>query len=88
MSISVKDFVPEKQKGGMFKSSKVEQFTEVLAKMNQWVSEHNPTIVNVETVVLPNIHESDEDGSTDTELWTGGESSSRWYQLIRLWYKS
>lgn len=87
MSILNKDFVPAKVKGGMFKSSKVQHFDEIVADMNKWIGE-NPThkIVSVETVVLPNIHDKDEEGSEDTELWTGGESSSQWYQLIRVWY--
>ena len=88
MSILNKDFVPEKKKGGMFKSGSVQHFDEVVASMNKWIAE-NPThsIVSVETVVLPNIHDKEEEGSEDTELWTGGESSSQWYQLIRVWYR-
>ncbi|MFY0598081.1 MAG: hypothetical protein JXR03_00320 [Cyclobacteriaceae bacterium] len=89
MSISVKDFVPEKSKGGMFKSGKVEHFDEVTAKLNQWIHENRDIeVLNIETVVLPNIHDSNEEGSQDTELWTGGESSSQWYQLLRVWYRA
>ena len=88
MAISTKDFVPEKKKGGMFKSGSIQQFDEVAQAMNAWVKEINPDIVNIETVVLPNIHDKQEEGSQDTELWTGGESSSQWYQLIRVWYRS
>jgi len=88
MSIQAKDFVPEKIKGSMFKSGKIGTFQDTLSAANQWITE-NPQfkVVNVETVVLPNIHESDEEGSQDTELWTGGESASHWYQLVRVWYK-
>ncbi|MDH5607838.1 MAG: hypothetical protein OEY56_00035 [Cyclobacteriaceae bacterium] len=88
MSISVKDFVPAKKKGSMFKAGAVQSFTEIHQEMNDWIAEANPAIVTIETVVLPNIHDSDEEGSMDTELWTGGESSSQWYQLIRVWYNS
>ena len=86
--ISVKDFVPEKKKGGMFKKGEVESFDDVLFKMNSWLTESTPEVINIQTVLLPNIHESHEEGSTDTELWTGGESSSQWYQLLRVYYKS
>ena len=88
MPIIAKDFVPEKIKGGVFKSSKIQNFQEVLEAVNRWQSE-NPAIrvINIETVVLPNIHDKDEEGSQDTELWTGGESSSQWYQLLRVWYQ-
>ncbi len=88
MAISTKDFVPEKKKGGMFKSGSIQHFDEVTQAMNQWISEVNPDIISIETVVLPNIHDKQEEGSHDTELWTGGESSSQWYQLIRVWYRS
>lgn len=88
MSISTKDFVPEKKKGGMFKSGSIQHFEEVAQAMNKWVAEVKPDIISIETVVLPNIHDKEEEGSHDTELWTGGESSSQWYQLIRIWYKS
>lgn len=88
MPLKAKDFVPVKQKGTMFKAGKIQTFQETLDAANQWIKE-NPQIevLNVETVVLPNIHESDEEGSMDTELWTGGESSSHWYQLLRVWYR-
>lgn len=88
MSLLAKDFVPEKTKGGLFKSGKIQSFQDVLDAVNDWISAH-PTIkvINVETVVLPNIHERDEEGSTDTELWTGRETSSHWYQLLRVWYQ-
>ncbi|MFY0686956.1 MAG: hypothetical protein JXQ90_07325 [Cyclobacteriaceae bacterium] len=88
MSILMKDFVPEKKKGGMFKSGSIQHFDEVVATFNEWVVA-NPThnIVSVETVLLPNIHDKQEEGSQDTELWTGGESSSQWYQIIRAWYR-
>ena len=88
MSISFKDFVPEKTKGSMFKSSKIEKFGEIHQEMNDWINQNNPTIISIETVLLPNIHESDEEGSIDTELYTPGETSSNWYQIIRVWYKS
>jgi adenine C2-methylase RlmN of 23S rRNA A2503 and tRNA A37 len=86
--IQVKDFVPEKSKGSLFKSGKIQQFDEVLKEMNNWIETNNIDVVSIETVLLPNIHDSQEEGSQDTELFTGGESSSHWYQLMRVWYKA
>ena len=71
----------------MFKSGSIQNLDEVIQDANNWISENGVDVLNVETVVLPNIHDKEEEGSTDTELWTGGESSSQWYQLIRVWYK-
>ena len=88
MSLFAKDFVPQKSKGGMFKSGKIQSFQEVLDDAGQWISDNSDVeVINIETVVLPNIHKSDEEGSMDTELWTAGESASHWYQLLRVWYK-
>ncbi len=84
--IKCKDFVPEKKKGGIFKSGSMQHFEDVLQEMDSWVAQTNINVVSIETLLLPNIHESDEEGSQDTELWTGGESASKWYQVIRLWY--
>lgn len=82
------DFTPQiTRKGKIFKSTEIESFSSIVDAMNDWINEHQPEVVNVETVVLPNIHDSDEDGSEDTMLGTGRESSSNWYQLIRLWYR-
>lgn len=84
--IKCRDFVPEKKKGGIFKSGSIQQFDEVLKELEAWQKAENKQIINIETVLLPNIHDADEEGSQDTELWTGGESASKWYQLFRVWY--
>jgi len=82
------DFTPQvTKKGGLFKSTQMQGFGEIVDQMNQWVSENNPDIINIETVVLPNIYDPDEEGSEDTMLGTGGQSNALWYQFIRIWYK-
>ncbi len=82
------DFTPKvTQKGGLFKSAQIEKFQDVVDQMNEWRNANGSNnIVSIETVVLPNIHDADEEGSEDTMLGTGRESSSHWYQLIRVWY--
>lgn len=83
------DFTPKvTKKGKLFKSTEIEKFQDIVGLMNQWLEENSPEVVNIETVLLPNIHDSDEEGSEDTMLGTGRESSSHWYQLIRVWYKA
>ncbi|SNT15137.1 hypothetical protein SAMN05421640_2532 [Ekhidna lutea] len=82
------DFAPKvTKKGGLFKSAQIESFHSLMDAMNEWISSNPIELVNVETVLLPNIYDSDEEGSEDTMLGTGRESSSHWYQLIRVWYK-
>ena len=88
MKITNKDFAPQiLKKGGMFKSAQIESFDDMENAMNAWINENNIDVVSIETVVLPNIHDSDEEGSEDTMLGTGRESSSNWYQLIRVWHR-
>ena len=82
------DFAPKvTKKGGLFKATQIEGFTTLMDTMNEWIASNDYEIINVETVLLPNIYDSDEEGSEDTMLGTGRESSSHWYQLIRVWYK-
>ena len=86
--IKNKDFTPQiTKKGGMFKSTQMEGFQEVVEHMNQWIAESKPDVMNIETVVLPNIYDPDEEGSEDTMLGTGGQSNALWYQFIRVWYR-
>lgn len=86
--IKNKDFTPQiTKKGGMFKSTKVEGFQEVVDHMNIWIAENKPEVITIETVVLPNIYDPDEEGSEDTMLGTGGQSNAHWYQFIRVWYR-
>jgi len=85
--LKCKDFVPEKKKGGIFKSGSMQHFDDVLKEMDEWVAAHNLDVLNVETLLLPNIHDEEEEGSQDTELWTGGGTSTQWYQVVRVWYK-
>ncbi|MEO9869362.1 hypothetical protein [Ekhidna sp.] len=86
--IKNKDFAPKIiKKGSFFKSTEVEDFKNVLTQMNEWIDENKPEVINVETVVLPNIHDPEEEGSEDTMLGSDGQNSSMWFQFIRLWYK-
>jgi hypothetical protein len=47
----------------------------------------NIEVVNIETVVLPNIHDELEEGSMDTNLDTMSNSTSSWNQFVRVWYR-
>ena len=48
--ITFKDFMPRAAKTG-----DIEQFDALLERVNGWVHEHGVRVINVETVVLPNI---------------------------------
>ena len=81
-----KDFVPSvKDPGGFFKPATHEDLAETLARANAWIDQKGIDVINVETVVLPNMRI--EEGPEDTELRTSGDMSSYWYQFIRVWFR-
>lgn len=83
------DFVPKMTKpGALFSPAEHESFDVALAEANRWIQEKGVRVVNIETVVLPNIWSRYENGSNDTSLGTSGESPSFWHQFIRVWYET
>ncbi len=83
-----KDFVPKMTRPAAFLSpAEHESFEAALEAANRWVHENGIRVINVETVVLPNIWSRYEEGSGDTALGTSGESPSFWHQFIRVWYE-
>lgn len=87
--IGFKDFVPRMlAEPGLFKAGEYESFDEAVAAANRWIKEYDINVVNMETVVLPNIWSRWEEGSKDVSLGTSGDSPSRWHQFVRCWYKT
>lgn len=86
--ILFKDFAPERlEKGGIFKKSIFEGLQETVDRMNTWrSSDSRNKVLNIETVVLPNIHNKGEEGSADTDLRVIGEVGANWHQVLRVWY--
>ena len=88
MKIDFVDFVPEMiDKGGIFKAPTMEEMVEVVRRMNEWIERNQTKVVNVETVVLPNIHQAHEEGSQDTQVRTSGDFPASWHQFVRVWYE-
>lgn len=84
MKLAFKDFKPENKEMGFF-SNTYEAFKNSLQRANDWTGAENPEIHNVETVVLPNLHE--EEGSEDPDLYSRGDFATTWHQFVRVWYK-
>lgn len=83
--LEFRDFVPEAEVS-IF-SVNVNSLESAIKEMNEWLRTNEAVeMVNVETLLLPSIHRSGNDSST-TKLKTAGETSSNWYQIIRLWYR-
>ena len=86
--IGFKDFVPRMlAEPGLFKAGEYESFAAAVEAANRWIKEYDIKVLNVETVVLPNIWSRWEEGSKDVSLGTSGDSPSRWHQFVRCWYQ-
>ena len=91
MMLAFKDFVPRQLRAPRlgFSSEALqgdyETLDAALTAANAWLREAGVEVVNVETVVLPNLWSSYEHGSADPAL--GSTGSPIWNQFIRVWYR-
>ncbi|MEO8497073.1 MAG: hypothetical protein ABI614_18530 [Planctomycetota bacterium] len=87
--IQFRDFVPEMLSApALFKAGEYESMAAALTAANAWIKANDIQIVNVETVVLPNIWSRYEEGTADVALGTSGEMPSHWHQFVRVWYQA
>lgn len=54
MTVAFRDFTPTGEKTGFF-SSTYESLQDCLQRANRWMAAENPDVINIETVVLPNL---------------------------------
>ncbi len=85
MAIAFKDFFPTALRKGVL-SSDYESFGAVVNRANEWITKSGVQVLNVETLVLPNV--SNEAGAQATNIRTSGEVSSYWRQILRVWYEA
>lgn len=79
------DFVPRQIRASFpLAPVQYESFDEAVAAAGAWIAQGELQVVNVETVVLPALWQ--EEGSADSELRASGDSSTYWYQFVRVWY--
>jgi hypothetical protein len=85
MAVAFKDFFPQVTRSG-FLSSDYESFDQVVNRANEWMAGAGVHVLNVETLVLPNVNDGEE--AVQTNIRTSGEMSSYWRQLLRVWYEA
>lgn len=85
--IQFRDFAPALLENGFFTNT-FETLKQALSDANTWIDKNGIDVVNVETVVLPNMWDSDEEGTKDVDLRASGKSSTTWHQFIRVWYRT
>lgn len=87
--IRYRDFAPHVIKRGLLHSDDYETFDAAVSAANAWMSGTSIELVNVETVVLPNISPDRSEGTTDGRVETEEAMTSinEWYQFLRIWYR-
>ena len=86
--IQHQDFVPKQigtEKFLFFEGAVYEDFPKAAEAASEWIEQNGIDVLNIETVVLPNMHR--EDGSTDPSLRSSGDVSTFWNQFVRVWYR-
>jgi hypothetical protein len=83
------DFVAQTiDAGGLKRAAQVEDIDAVTGRLNDWLAAHpGLQILNVETVVLPNINHAGARGSKDSLLHQEGGRADDWHQLVRVWFR-
>jgi hypothetical protein len=94
LHFAFRDFAPkQKRPSGFFQSAEYDNLMDAVIQANRWVVEHRVRVLNIETVVLPNILEKEKakgkeatmEGSVAT--YEGISHYNHWYQFIRVWYE-
>ncbi len=85
--IAFQDFVPQQlQPPGFLTAAKYAPISQAVQVANDWIRQYGVKVLNVETVVLPNVYRFGEEGTGDADLHVSGDTSSDWYQFVRVWY--
>jgi hypothetical protein len=88
MVIKHADFIPQRlTTGDILEKPSFATLDTALAAANAWLTGRNVDVINVETVVLPNLWDDTTRGTLHGGIEIVGESSCHWHQLIRIWYR-
>ena len=93
--IQCKDFAPRITERGPFDgASDYESFSDVVSTVNQWIESTTIQVINVETVVLPDLIEGTSDGvygvTTSNAFYPVMISQGlaiNCFQCVRVWYR-
>ncbi len=86
--IEYKDFVPRMLgPAGFLGEPEFESLEDAMEACNKWIESNGVEVINVETVVLPNLHNPLEGGSGDVNIRQNEDHVTAWNQYIRVWIK-
>ena len=87
-TINYIDFEPKVLEKNFWKGTIYENIDATLIRANEWIRRnYSAEIVNVETVVLPNIYKKETATTHQTTQFITGGSTVNNFQIIRIWYK-
>ncbi len=82
------DFIPEVTETKFFGGNKYESIDKCVERANEWIRKnYNRKIINVETVVLPQIYRKKEADSKSVYSIATGGSIVYTFQVVRIWYE-
>lgn len=76
--------------GALFTAPKFESKEEALLRMNAWIEENEISVLNIETLMMPNLDLGVSDAKTEDTyyLTKGGQGQKdKWFQIFRVWYQ-
>lgn len=72
----------------VFNKPEFEPIEETLLRMNAWIEKYEISVLNVETLFIPNMHEGVSQNKTEDSYYetTSGGHKNKWFQIFRVWY--
>ncbi len=88
--VKFKDFIINvKDYGGILTPPVFEAHEDAMLRVNLWIEEHEIIVLNIETVIVPDLHKSQPKYGSTSAYFEKGESAateSRWFQVFRVWF--
>jgi len=75
------------EEGGWLSDPVSENVKETLLRINQWVEENELIVLNVETLLFPELKSTSQGTGSSIFETEDGESRTAFYQVFRVWYK-
>ena len=88
-TLAYRDFAPQQTRKRLIGDNEYEDFDAAVAAATKWLRAQSIEVINVETVVLPNLWDEGEDGTTDGGLTSQNHAcyTTEWHQFVRVWYR-
>ena len=86
--LAYRDFAPRQlSPPSLLKQATYEALEQTLAAANDWIGKNKVDVINVETVVLPNLWSPHATGPADHNVILQPGFAEAWNQFIRVWYR-